>query len=493
MDQATHKVIDLFEEISRIPRCSKNEEQISRWLCQWAESKGYPFQRDATGNLVIQVPATPGMEKAPVVILQGHMDMVCEKRDGSQHDFAKDPIHFAHKGEWLSAKETTLGADNGIALAIALALIVDPQVSHPPMELFFTVDEETGLTGVKGMDASLLSGKILINLDSEDEGVFVVGCAGGKDTILRRSLEKRIPKGNDVLIDIVAQGMKGGHSGVDIAKHRANANKVMARLLDAGMEVAPFRLVDLKGGTGRNVIPRACRAVVAVAKEDSAGLIDALRSMAALLEKEFSIADPDLNVQIKKNESAQKKDRCTCLADTKMAVNLLAALPSGPIEMEIEFPLTVRTSANLAMVEILDGELVVTTSQRSSIPSRLDAACLAVEATGRLAGATVQTGKGYPPWPMDPDSALLARCTTLYKEMFGKDPGIQIMHAGLECGVIGDRCPGMDMVSLGPTLENPHSPSERLHVPSVGKVWTLMVALLGSLKDENGWPVNSNS
>jgi dipeptidase D len=484
MDQATQTVIDIFEEISRIPRCSKKEKKISKWLCRWAESRNFNVKRDVAGNLTIQVPASDGMENAPAVVLQGHMDMVCEKRDGSKHDFTTDPIQFVRKGEWLSARETTLGADNGIAIALALALVDDKQVVHPPLELLFTVDEETGLTGVKEMDPLMVSGRTLINLDSEDEGVFVVGCAGGRDTILRRSLELGNVNNDDVRIGIVAHGMKGGHSGIDIAKHRANANKVMARLFAAGMDAAPFRLVEFKGGTGRNVIPRACSAVVAVAGEMADDLAAALTSMAGIVQKEYGTTDPGMIIQIDRDTSAKRTETCVSVSDTAMLVNLLLVLPSGPVEMESEFPQTVRTSVNLAMVELTDSELVVTTSQRSSAPSGLDAATLIVESAGRLAGASVKTGQGYPPWPMDRNSSLLAQCTKLYKKLFSKDPDIQIMHAGLECGVIGNLCTGMDMISLGPTVENPHSPSERLHVPSVGKVWQLMVALLESCRDE---------
>jgi dipeptidase D len=289
-----------------------------------------------------------------------------------------------------------------------------------------------------------------------------------------------------MLVDIVASGMKGGHSGIDIDKHRANANKVVARLLAAGMQVAPLRLVEVKGGTGRNVIPRASRAVAAIVKEKAHELLEALQAMADTLQVVYSTTDPDLTVQIEIKEPSQEAATCVSAADTETLLHLLLALPSGPLEMEREFPLRVQTSVNLAMVEILDSEWVVTTSQRSSVPYKLDLACLAVEAAGRLAGASIQTGKGYPPWPVDRESALLERCAKLYKELFGQNPTIQTMHAGLECGVIGSRCPGMDMISIGPTVENPHSPSERLHLPSVGKVWQLMVALMQSFKDDVG-------
>jgi dipeptidase D len=480
VDHATRTIIDYFEQINQIPRCSKQEQRISRWLQQWAKDRGLPEKSDSAGNLVIQVPASNGFEQAPSVILQGHMDMVCEKQDDSDHDFSKDPIRMVQEGPWLSARETTLGADNGIAMAMALALVDSPDVSHPPLELFFTVDEETGLTGVLKMDPSLLSGKILINLDSEDEGVFVVGCAGGRNTSIIRPLDVTILDDAYDLLSVSAQGMKGGHSGVDIAKHRANANNVMARLLSAGMAVAPMRLVALKGGTGRNVIPRGCEALVACPRDAVEALEGMINSVAALIKQEYKTADPQLSVDIEKKGPVKAGRRGVTENDTAVMVNLLAALPSGPVAMAEDFPLLVQTSTNLSLVEISNGALAVTTNQRSSVPSQLDAICLAVEAVGRLAGATVQTGTGYPSWPMDRESPLLKRCTALYRELFDAAPTVQIMHAGLECGVIGDRCPGMDMISLGPTMENPHSPSERLYLPSVGKVWRLMVALLKS-------------
>lgn len=484
MDHAARSVLDLFEKISGIPRCSKKEEKISRWLHQWAESREMSAKSDSVGNLVIQVPATEGFERSPVVVLQGHMDMVCEKRDGSDHDFTKDPIQLVQDGQWVSARETTLGADNGIAIAIALALADNQAVSHPPLELLFTVDEETGLTGVKEMDASLVSGKTLVNLDSEDEGVFVVGCAGGRDTTLRRELAGDAFDEEFSLLYIFAEGMKGGHSGIDIAKHRANANNVAARLLAAGLQVAPFRLVALKGGTGRNVIPRACEAVVACRTDRVDGLEATLHAMADTLKKEFCVADPDLTIQLERKRTGTKGTWRVCETDTAMVVNLLMALPSGPIEMDGDDPTTVQSSANLAMVKIEEHTLIVTTSQRSSVASRLDAVCRAVDAVGSLAGAMVHTNPGYPSWPVDWESKLLARCAALYRELFQEDPAVEIMHAGLECGVIGNLYPGMDMISLGPTIENPHSPSERLHIPSVGKVWRLMVSLLESYQNE---------
>jgi len=480
MDPATRAVIDYFEQINKIPRCSKNEQQLSLWLQDWAVARRLAVESDPAGNLVIRVPATKGLEAAPVVVVQGHMDMVCEKQAGSAHDFTKDPIAMVQEGPWLTAQETTLGADNGIAIALALALVDSPDVKHPALELFFTVDEETGLTGVLQMDPGLLSGKILINLDSEDEGVFIVGCAGGRNTIIDRNLDTRNVESGHELLTLSAGGMQGGHSGIDIAKHRANANKVMARLLTAGMDASPIRLVELSGGTGRNVIPRTCDAVMVCRGEDVEALGQTLAAIGRVIAQEYGETDSGLRIHIEPQGRADKDLRCVSAGDTALVAQLLTALPSGPIEMSPDFPHLVQTSANLSMVAIQGERLSITSSQRSSVPSRLDAVCQAVEAAGRLSGATVTTNGGYPSWPVDRESPLLDRCTTVYRKLFDTDPAVQVMHAGLECGVIGDRCPGMDMISLGPTLENPHSPSERLYLPAVEKVWRLLVALMES-------------
>lgn len=484
MDLATRTIIDYFEQINQHPRCSKHEQQISLWLQQWALDRELPVETDAAGNLVLRVPASSGFEQAPIVILQGHMDMVCEKSDRSDHDFSNDPIRMVQDGPWLNARGTTLGADNGIALAMLLTLVDDPEVSHPPLELFFTVDEETGLTGVLQMDPSLLSGKRLINLDSEDEGVLVVGCAGGRNTTIRRSLDFMVLEDSVELLGVSVHGMLGGHSGVDIAKHRANAIKVMVRLLNAAMAVIPIRLVELMGGTGNNVIPRACEALVACHRNQINTLADSFRSAAEIIKMEYRMADPGLDIHLDRKGAADASRRGVTQNDTVVVVNLLAALPSGPVEMAEAFPLLVQTSTNLSIAKVKDDALTVVANQRSSVPSQLDAICQVVEAAGSLAGAAVHTGRGYPSWPMNPESELLKRCTGLYRELFNTMPTVQIMHAGLECGVIGDRCPGMDMISMGPTIENPHSPSERLNLPSVEKVWQLMVALLASFKNK---------
>lgn len=483
MQQATDRIIDCFAKINQIPRCSGREAKLCRWLQQWAQARGLEHRTDTAGNLVIRVPASGGAANAPTVVLQGHMDMVCEKCEGSEHDFATDPIRMVVEGPWLRAEETTLGADNGMAIALALALVEDRSISHPPLELLFTVEEETGLNGALKLDPALISGKILINLDSEAEGVIVVGCAGGRDTEIERPLSMAPLDKGHALVSIVAEGMQGGHSGVDIGRHRANANQVMARLLSAVVQIAPARLVSLKGGTGRNVIPRACEAALACSRDAAADVERAIRDMGGVIRREYRQTDADLDVKIEVGDGDTLLHAVT-EADTRAAIDLLLALPTGPVEMTPDHPALVQTSTNLALVKIDNALLSVVTSQRSAVPSRLDAICQRVRATGRLAGARVQNNTGYPSWPMNPDSALLQRCKTHYRELFGGEPVAETIHAGLECGVIGDRCPGLDMISIGPTVENLHSPSERLHLPSVERIWQLLSALLAGYVDE---------
>ncbi len=480
MDPVIRNVLDCFEQINHIPRCSKKERQLADWLRQWAADRSFVVNSDKIGNLVIEVPATPGFETAPTIILQGHMDMVCEKNADSDHDFSTDPIQMVQDGDWLHAVDTTLGADNGIALALAMALVDSPEIGHPALELFFTVDEETGLTGAMQMDPALLSGRILVNLDSEEEGVFVIGCAGGRSTTLSQTMDTQPIQAETALLRITAEGMFGGHSGVDVDKHRANANKVMARLLGTGSSAVPFKLADLAGGTARNAIPRMCRATVACEKSRVPALKQAIEKTFQEIAMDFRRTEPDMRIRIEEIETAGTDHRVLSSTDTNRVIDLLAALPNGPVTMELDAPLLVRTSVNLGVVELKAGELRLISSQRSSIPSGMDTICSTVEAIGRLFGATVQTGDGYPSWPMNPESELVHRSKAVYRELFNAEPVMQTIHAGLECGIIGSRCPGMDMISMGPTIQNPHSPSERMYLPSVEKTWRLIVALLAS-------------
>ncbi|MDZ7331237.1 MAG: aminoacyl-histidine dipeptidase [candidate division KSB1 bacterium] len=478
----TNEILKWFEQITKIPRCSKKEDQIRSWLLQWAKEHQFATKTDAVGNLVIKVPASPGYEQAPLTVLQGHMDMVCEKTPDSDHDFSKDPIKLIYDGDWLRADKTTLGADNGIAIAMAMTVAVSKDVPHPPLELLFTVDEETGLTGANALQPGFIEGKILINLDSEDEGVFTVGCAGGMNTTSTVPINfESIPTGYQAY-KLTGSGMKGGHSGVNIKEERANAIKVVARVLDALKKVTDMRVAHIQGGRAHNAIPRDCEAVVFFPKNDWDKVQKEVTQQEQILKSEFKNTDPDLKITIEPN-GAGKFNQVFTAKDTRKLIDFLLVMPHGVAAMSTDIPGLVETSNNLANITVENGAVKVLTSQRSSIVSRLHAHTNRIEAVTRLAGGEARSGDGYPPWPPRMDSPLLDRCRKLYRRMFGKDPVVEVIHAGLECGIIGDKNPGMDMISIGPDLKNPHSPDEKISIPAIGKVWDFLVELLKELKD----------
>ena len=476
MESRTQKILAYFDRINAIPRCSGNEAGVCRWLQAWAAEHGFSSQTDAAGNLVVRVPASVGFEKAPAVVLQGHMDMVCEKTPACSHDFSKDPIRSRREGDWLVADQTTLGADNGIAIAYVLALAEAQDVTHPAMELLFTVDEESGLNGVKKLSREMIRGKRLINLDSEDEGIFTIGCAGGRDAYLTLDLESEpLPKGW-AICKLTVGGLKGGHSGIDIDKQRGNANKILAHLLASLPETAAIRLLTLNGGTRHNAIPRDAQALIAWPKTEADSLEQAIAAMTRTLQKQYAAAEPTLGVRLEGVEPTQAD--CLSPAHTRRAIDLLLALPNGVAGMSTRLPGLVETSNNLATVTLGKGKLTILTSQRSAIASRLDALMTTIQAVAALAGARLRTNNSYPAWQPDMEARLLKQAIAVYQRLFAREPVIQVIHAGLECAIIGDLYPGMEMISFGPTIRNPHSPDERLHIPSVEKVWEFLTALL---------------
>jgi dipeptidase D len=478
MHQKTREILGIFEQINRIPRCSKQEKRISLWLQQWAQDNGFKSWADGVGNLVIEIPATQGCEGGPTIVIQGHMDMVCEKTPDSNHDFSKDPIGLVYDGDWLKADRTTLGADNGIGVAIGLALAVDKTVAHPPLELLFTVDEESGLKGAKELETGFVRGKILLNIDSENEGIFTVGCAGGVDTTITLLLSfSPLPQNHDTYT-IMAHGMRGGHSGIDINGHRANANKILARALHLLRKSLDVRLACIKGGSAHNVIPREAEAVITCDPSQFSLLQSIVSEFAQTARKEHASTEPSLTLTL--SEGSSEILQSLTREDTDKVIHLLLALPHGVEEMSADIEGLVETSNNLATVEIKDKTLHILSSQRSSITSRLHAITSRIEATGALANAEAKTNEGYPAWQPNMDSHLLMRCKEVYKSLFSREPVVEIIHAGLECGIIGSKYPGMDMISFGPTIENPHSPGERIYVPSIGKVWDFLVVLLDS-------------
>lgn len=480
-DEKTPQILATFEKISRIPRCSKHEAQIGEFLLDWGRQNGFQSATDACGNIVIRVPATPGFESAVGVIIQGHLDMVCEKTPDSSHDFSRDPIEFVTDGEWLKANKTTLGADNGIAIAIGMELALDKTAAHPELELLFTVDEETGLTGANNLGAGFIRGRTLLNLDSEDEGVFTVGCAGGRDTHIALPLEYLPAPIGTVAHRIKASGMTGGHSGVNIHDERANAIRVLTQALQSLRNKIDLRLASISGGTAHNAIPRDAEAVVYFAAMDWPQAAKMIVELEEVFRLEFKNTDPNLKLSLDKVEPAADP-RIFSERSATIALSLLLALPHGVAAMSTDIKGLVETSNNLANIRCEDEKLKIITSQRSSVMSRLQGISDRIEAVCRLAGAEYVTSGGYPSWQPNMASPLLARCRELYQKLFAKEAHVEAIHAGLECGIIGAKYSGMDMISFGPTLKNPHSPDEKILIASIGKIWYFLLELLKNLK-----------
>lgn len=474
---APHEVWREFEAITRVPRPSKKEEKIRDYLVGWAKEHGLEHRCDATGNVVIRKPATAGYEGRPTVVLQSHMDMVCEKNSDVAFDFERDAIRTRIDDGWVRAEGTTLGADDGIGMAAALALLASDAIEHPALEALFTVDEETGLTGAFGLGEGMLTGKYLVNLDSEDEGELFIGCAGGVDTVATFSpMVTPAPDGFDFFrIDV--KGLAGGHSGDDIDKGRANSNKLVARLLYELLPYGPV-LNRFDGGNLRNAIPREAFAIFGVPAESAADVCERCRAFAVEIVEEFKYTEPDLRMTLDKIEGVEwVLDPVTMQA----LVGALVGLPNGVLAMSHAVEGLVETSTNLASVKFGSDGIVVTTSQRSSVESAKRYAAQTVEAVLRLAGAEVAHSDGYPGWTPDPDSHLLRVTERCYEELFASKPKVRAIHAGLECGLFLEKYPELDMVSFGPTLRGVHSPDERLEIATVQKFWDLLCAVVRSL------------
>ena len=465
---------EMFDKITRVPRPSKHEEQIRAWLRDFATSHAFEWKEDSTGNIVIRKPATEGYENHPTVVLQSHMDMVCEKNSAVDFDFLTEPIRTRIEEGWVKAEGTTLGADCGIGMAAQLAVLLDDTLRHPAIEALFTVDEETGLTGAFGLADDMLGGKYLINLDSEDEGELFIGCAGGVDTVVRFHYEPKPAPADYIWYRLNIGGLKGGHSGDNIDDGLGNSNKIMARMLKAGGPKLVVAQID--GGNLRNAIPREATALVGVPEES---LMVQMSLVGDMCKAELRHTDSDLCYSFEPADAPEKVVEPEVM--NKIVLSILGC-PNGVLEMSRTMPGLVETSTNLASVKMpAEGEIVVTLSQRSSVESAKWAAAQSVGAVFTLAGGEVKHGEGYPGWEPNPDSALVAATVECYKELFATEPKVRAIHAGLECGLFLEKYPQLDMVSFGPTLRGVHSPDERLEIASVDKFWRLLTALLEKL------------
>lgn len=465
-----------FEEILAIPRPSKKEEKIIAYLEAFAKKNKLDYKIDKAGNVLISKPATKGFEKVKTVVLQSHVDMVCEKNSNSKHNFDTDPIIPIIDGNWLKAKETTLGADNGIGVATQLALLASKDIEHGPIECLFTIDEETGLTGAFALKPGFFTGKILINLDSEDEGEIFIGCAGGKDTVATLKFEPKKAPGKQIPLKLTISGLRGGHSGDDINKGYANAVKLLTRILFALDQKFGIKLSAIDGGNLRNAVAREAYAVFYVTHEKVSKVEKEVEHFFNVLKEEYKHTEQNIKVQVEKTAKA------ATIIDPRTQPKLLQSLyacPHGVIAMSMDMPGLVETSTNLASVKMKGkNKIEITTSQRSSVESAKADIVNMVECALALSGAEVKHSNGYPGWKPNPQSPILEISTKVYKKLFKEEAKVKAIHAGLECGLFLEKYPELDMISIGPTMRGVHSPDEKLEIPSVEKFWKFLTEIL---------------
>ena len=469
-------VFKCFAQVNQIPRPSKHEEKMIKFLLDFGQKLNLDTRRDETGNVIIRKPATPGMEDRQTIVLQSHMDMVCEKNRDLEFDFNKDAIQTFIDGEWMKAKGTTLGADDGIGVAMEMALLEANDIKHGPLECVFTRDEETGLTGAEGMKSDFMTGRLLVNLDSEDEGQIFVSCAGGCRTLAQFDYQEDALPAGFFTFSLAIKGLTGGHSGDDIDKKRANANKLLARFLYTSQQKYDLRLVDIQAGGLHNAIPREAWCLCAVPTKDKESITVDWNLYQADVEEEYSVTEKTMTFALESETPATSAITKDC---SKRLIMALQAVDNGVYAYCQDLDL-IETSSNLASIrkhpetKTID----ILSSQRSSILSARHNMANTIAAAFELAGAKVDIGEGYPGWKMNPNSEILHIAVEQYKKLFKKDPIVRGIHAGLECGLFSEKFPGMDMISMGPTLRGVHSPDEKLLIPTVQMVWDHLLAIL---------------
>jgi dipeptidase D len=466
-----------FAALAAIPRASTKEAAARDYVLAQAARLGLEAIQGGVGNVVIRKPARPGRAGAIAAALQGHLDMVCEKNEGTAHNFDTDPIRLIRDGDWLKADGTTLGADNGVGVAAALAVMESDDISHGPLEFVFTIDEESGLTGASDFPNGLLRSHYFLNLDGEEEGTLCIGCAGGLNTVARRKVELR-PAVSGEGWRVRVSGLQGGHSGLDINRGRGNAVRILGSVIELLTDNLPLAVADLQGGSKRNAIPREASATVVLDGAHEPELRSLVATAEAQVRSEFGAFDPGVRITV---AGISRPDRGLAAADASLLAGLLASLPHGVLAMSPDVPGLVQTSTNLATVSVKDGDVEIETSQRSAIESSKLAAGRMVSTIFRLAGFEVQVSGGYPGWKPEPSSDIVRKAQAAHMEILGKSPELVAMHAGLECGVIGEKHPGMQKISFGPHIVDVHSPSERLKISSVEPFWAFLKGFLERL------------
>jgi dipeptidase D len=464
-----------FAQLNAIPRASKKEAAVIDFIVQFGKQLGLPTQRDKVGNVVIKKPATPGMENRQTVVLQSHLDMVHQKNNDTNFDFDTQGINMYIDGDWVRAKGTTLGADNGIGVAAIMAVLADNTLVHPAIEALFTIDEETGMTGAIQLDASMIQGSILLNLDTEEEDAFTIGCAGGLDTNTTAAYKEVAPGDGFVSYILQVKGLLGGHSGMDIHKGRANANKLMNRLLYKAQQQFDIQLVSLDGGSLRNAIPRESTAQVLISKAEENDFLAFISEFEKILKEEYQHIETGLMVTYTK---ADNPGRMMEPSYFKQLTRAIYAIPNGVYRMSPEIDGLVEASTNLARVIVKDGTFTTQSLQRSSVESTKEDVAFAVRTALENIGCTIIQEGGYPGWKPNINSAILQVMTELFKKQYGKEPEVGAVHAGLECGILGSHLPGMDMISFGPTILDAHSPNERVQISAVGRFYQLLTDTL---------------